>query len=159
MWRTYVRFCAYYFFRVNCAFIHIYAFYGFLMRRNGNPYGRAAVGHKDGRRRSRPAQGREAPRASSGAELSTTNRGSTRAQGFGTRILRAILDTYGDLPIQLWCHPEPEDMPLAATQLAAWYGRFGFVPIHERSEWMERAPGRPARHAGADHQADGTLGE
>ena len=79
-----------------------------------------------------------------------------RAQGFGTRMLRAILDAYGDLPIQLWCHPEPEDMPLTATQLAAWYGRYGFVPLPDRPDWMERAPGPPAPDAGADHQTGGT---
>ena len=79
-----------------------------------------------------------------------------RGQGFGSRMLHAILDAYGDRPIRLWCHPEPEDMPLNAAQLAAWYGRFGFVPLPDRPEWMERAPGRPARDAGADHQAEGT---
>ena len=84
---------------------------------------------------------------------------SFRAQGFGTRMLRAILDAYGDLPIQLWCHPEPADMPLTATQLAAWYGRFGFVPLPDGPEWMEHAAGTPALEAGADHQAGGTPPE
>ena len=82
-----------------------------------------------------------------------------RAHGFGTRMLRAVLDTYGDLPIQLWCHPEPDDMPLTATQLAAWYGRYGFVPLPDRPDWMERAPGPPAPDAGADHQTGGTPPE
>ena len=82
-----------------------------------------------------------------------------RAQGFGTRMLCAILDAYGDLPIQLWCHPEPEDMPLTATQLAAWYGRFGFLPLPDRPDWMERAPGRPATDAGADFQTGGIPSE
>ena len=82
-----------------------------------------------------------------------------RAQGFGTRMLNAILDGYGDLPIQLWCHPEPEDMPLNATQLAAWYARFGFVPLPDWPEWMERAPGPVAREVGVGRQAGGTPPE
>lgn len=80
-----------------------------------------------------------------------------RAKGFGTQMLGAILDAYGDLPIQLWCHPEPEDMPLNATQLATWYARLGFVPLPDRPEWMERAPGPAAREAGVDHQAGGNA--
>ena len=68
-----------------------------------------------------------------------------RAQGFGTRMLRAILDAYGDLPIRLWYHPQPEDMPLTATQLAAWYGRYGFMPLPDRLEWMERVPRTPMK--------------
>lgn len=82
-----------------------------------------------------------------------------RAQGFGTRMLRAILDAYGDRPIRLRCHPQPEDMPLTAAQLAAWYARFGFVPLPDRPEWMERAPGTPATDAGADQRAAGRPAE
>ena len=84
---------------------------------------------------------------------------SFRAQGFGTRMLRTVLDAYGDLPIRLWCHPQPEDMPLTAAQLAAWYARFGFVPLPDRPEWMERAPGAPATDAGADLGAAGKSPE
>src|SRR5688500_10459249 len=82
-----------------------------------------------------------------------------RAQGFGTRMLRAILDAYGDLQIRLWCHPQPEDMPLNVAQLAAWYGRFGFVPLPDCPEWMERAPGTPETDAGAERQTGGKPAE
>ena len=84
---------------------------------------------------------------------------SFRAQGFGTRMLRAILDAYSDRPIRLRCHPQPEDMPLNAAQLAAWYGRFGFAPLPDRPEWMECAPGTPETDAGAERQTGGKPAE
>jgi hypothetical protein len=58
-------------------------------------------------------------------------------------MLRAILAAYGELPIQLWVHPAPDDMPLNAAQLTAWYGRFGFAPLPERPGGLERAPQPP----------------
>ena len=77
IWRTFVRFCAHYFFRVNCAFVHTCALYGFLKPRNVNQCPRSSVEHRDGRGRFKPDHSGWAPTRCRGPELSTINRGST----------------------------------------------------------------------------------
>jgi GNAT superfamily N-acetyltransferase len=59
-----------------------------------------------------------------------------RQSGLGGKMLQAFLDTYPDLPIRLKVKPDSDDAPLDAAQLAAWYGRFGFVAVE--SPWMVR---------------------
>lgn len=62
-----------------------------------------------------------------------------RGNGLGGKMLRALLDTYADQVIRLKVEPDKDDMPLNAEQLAAWYGRHGFV-AEETAPWMQRLP-------------------
>jgi len=60
-----------------------------------------------------------------------------RQRGLGSKMLKGLLTTYTDLPIRLKVEPDNDDMPLNTTQLAAWYGRFGFMEDTE-PPWMVR---------------------
>ena len=77
IWGTTVRFWSQYFFRVNCAFLHTHAFYGFLKPRNANQRPRGPGEHLDARRRFKLDRRRSASTPRRSPELSTTDRGST----------------------------------------------------------------------------------
>lgn len=61
-------------------------------------------------------------------------------QGLGTRIMRAVVERFGDRDIHLNVHGYA-GQPLRNIQLVAWYASFGFREV-------EGAPGRMLRPGG-----------
>jgi ribosomal protein S18 acetylase RimI-like enzyme len=60
-----------------------------------------------------------------------------RRQGFGTKMLCSVLETFRDLPVWLYVEPERDGL-FGYEELRAWYTRHGFTPQDTNAPYLMR---------------------